>query len=83
MTLHSHKPIAEIIRTGRLEGHPVAACYKYRGIGGEDLYAVFLTPEADDIYQSPYVDQSSIVLLSSSGMATIEGTELLNSWKQD
>lgn len=84
MTLRSLKPIVEILQTGSLEGTPVSSVYSYRGIQGreqEQLYAVFLTPESDDIYQSPYVDQSSIVPLFFSPIVTKEGNQWLQAQK--
>lgn len=73
MTMNDPENVRQSIREDR-----PSAVYQYRSaLTGETMYAVFLTSQSDDIYQSPYVDQSSIVCLVWDGYWTEEGKSFM------
>jgi len=78
MTISSPQSIEKMLRNkGAFPGDPPAArIYSYQSLEGNPLFAVFLAPEHDDIYQSPYVKKP--VLLMENGELTDEGKTFLS-----
>jgi len=65
MTITSPTIVKAILRNnGADEDMTFASIYEYRSVGGKEiLYALFSDHQFDDIFRSPYVNPSSVVLL--------------------
>tara|TARA_Y100000034_G_C6874945_1_gene399974 strand:- start:896 stop:1165 length:270 start_codon:yes stop_codon:yes gene_type:complete len=79
MTITSPDIIKQMLQNGgAYPGDPPASLiYRYTGMPGtaQELYAVFMHPDHDDMDSSPFVH--NVVCLMANGILTVDGEEWL------
>ena len=75
MTITNFETFRKAVRYGTVEGIPIHSAYLYKdNMTEQDRYSIFLKPDYDDMYVTPYA--SDIVCMRYDGI-TLEGEEFL------
>lgn len=82
MTIKNPETIVRLLKNqGVLEETQTARVYQYKCPDNSRAFAIFLSEETDDIYQSPYVEDP--VLLHEGKRRTKEGTQFLKDFEAE